>query len=94
MEQICSLLNGADEPIQGSYDEFNYEEEDEEESIEEIFSDDITLTNGDNIIRTLPQPPEHMTNPLCIDINPVSILPNYYIFIKCKLVLATMGSAC
>ncbi|KAF7267700.1 hypothetical protein GWI33_019092 [Rhynchophorus ferrugineus] len=70
MQQICSLLTGADEPIQGSCEEFNYEEDDKDDSIEEIFSDDITITNGDNIVRTLPQPPENMTNPLTIDVNP------------------------
>lgn len=69
MEQICSILSGADEPIQPS--EHNWEDDEySKDEIEEIF-DTETNTNGSNIIRTLPQPSGDM-RPLSVEVDPVS----------------------
>lgn len=70
MDQICCLLPGADEPIQTTG--YNYEDDEfAEEEIEEIFGE-TTNTNGDNIVRTLPQPSGDMA-PLSVEVDPVSI---------------------
>lgn len=74
-EAICSLLPGADQPIQT--DEYSYEDdfpEDTEldEEIEEHFPNSkmSTNTNGDNGVKTLPQPNADMMTPLTLEVDP------------------------
>ncbi|KAG5876182.1 hypothetical protein JTB14_032390 [Gonioctena quinquepunctata] len=80
MKAICSLLPGAEEPIQPSNfncdesDGLEEEEEEEEEDdddteIEETFNSNIN-TNGDIIVKTLPQPPNDFLKPLSLECDP------------------------
>ncbi|XP_066159138.1 mitogen-activated protein kinase kinase kinase 7-like [Euwallacea fornicatus] len=66
MGYLCSLLPGANEPIQTT--EYIYEDELLEEEIEEIFYD-TQNTNGNNVNQTLPQPAANMT-PLSVAVDP------------------------
>ncbi|ENN76602.1 mitogen-activated protein kinase kinase kinase 7 [Dendroctonus ponderosae] len=78
MEQICSILPGADEPIQPG--EHNWEDDEySKDEIEEVF-DTETNTNGSNVIRTLPQPSGDMGQ-LSVEVDPFcwDLTDNYVI---------------
>jgi hypothetical protein len=73
MEVICSLLPGADEPLQIiDGDEVVYEEIEEYEPYSEQIEQFPASTNGDNGVKSLPQPSAELSQPLSLEIDPVS----------------------
>ncbi|RZB39257.1 mitogen-activated protein kinase kinase kinase 7 [Asbolus verrucosus] len=71
MEVICSLLPGADEPLQIiDGDEVEYEEIEEYEAFPEEIEQFPANTNGDNGVKSLPQPTPDMSQPLNLEIDP------------------------
>lgn len=94
MEIICSLLPGANKPIQPSNyncdESDDIQEEDEEEEyddteVEEIFNNTMN-TNGDNAVRTLPQPTRDFLNPLTVECDPVNMFLFYLVNNICNMV--------
>lgn len=73
MEIICSLLPGGDKPLLTlDGDDVVYEEiEDLANCVEQVNPFPET-TNGDNCVRSLPQPNAEMCQPLNLEIDPVS----------------------
>ncbi|XP_044272362.1 mitogen-activated protein kinase kinase kinase 7-like [Tribolium madens] len=71
MEVICSLLPGAEEPLQIiDGDDVVYEEiEEYEDCVEEVDQFPVS-TNGDNCVKSLPQPSAEMCQPLSLKISP------------------------
>ncbi|XP_030760595.1 mitogen-activated protein kinase kinase kinase 7-like [Sitophilus oryzae] len=71
MDQICSLLPGGNEPIEGTYDEY-VDSVDYEDEIEEVFTNSnmTTLTSANNV-RTLPQPTPNIATPLTVEVDPI-----------------------
>ena len=73
MEVICSLLPGAEEPLQIiDGDEVIYEMEEYE-----VYPDEVdqfpASTNGDNGVTSLPQPTSDMLLPLSVEVEPVRV---------------------
>nr|WAK98088.1 mitogen-activated protein kinase kinase kinase 7 [Colaphellus bowringi] len=76
MKAICSLLPGADKPIQPSnyncdesYDLEEDEQEDDYTEVEEIFNSNVN-TNGEINVKALPQPSHDFLKPLSLECDP------------------------
>jgi mitogen-activated protein kinase kinase kinase 7 len=86
MEVICSLLPGADEPLQIiDGDEVVYEEIEEYEPYSEQIEQFPASTNGDNGVQSLPQPSAELSQPLSLEID-----PNAWELTNCDMQLRTM----
>jgi hypothetical protein len=86
MEVICSLLPGADEPLQIiDGDEVVYEEIEEYEPYSEQIEQFPASTNGDNGVKSLPQPSAELSQPLSLEID-----PNAWELTNCDMQLRTM----